>query len=68
MNISEDQKRWLVVGIAFNKLVPQIRPSVEQSLQSEYLSLRSSHNIHVQTAPGPILKKHPKNLKYENIN
>jgi len=68
MNISEDQKHWLVIGIAFNKLVQEIRPFVEQSLQAEYLSLRSSHNIHVQTAPGPILKKHPKNLKYENIN
>ena len=67
MNISEDQKRWLVAGIAFNKLVPQIRPFVEQSLQTEYQSLKSSHNIHVQTAPG-VLKKHPKNLKYENIN
>ena len=67
MNISEDQKRWLVVGIAFNKLVSQIRPSVEQSLQAEYQSLLSSHNIHVQTPPG-ILKNHPKHLKYENIN
>ena len=67
MNISEDQKRWLVIGIAFNKLVPHIRPFVEQSLQAEYQSLKSSHNIHIQTPPG-ILKNHPKHLKYENIN
>ena len=67
MNISEDQKRWVVVGIAFNKLVPHIRPFVEQSLQAEYQSLKSSHNIHIQTPPG-ILKNHPKHLKYENIN
>ena len=67
MNISEDQKRWVVVGIAFNKLVPHIRPFLEQSLQAEYQSLKSSHNIHIQTAPG-ILKNHPKHLKYENIN
>jgi len=67
MNISEDQKRWLVIGIAFNKLVPHIRPFVEQSLQGEYQRLRSSHNIHVQTTPG-ILRRHPKNLKYENVN
>ena len=58
MNISEDQKRWLVIGIAFNKLVPQIRPFVEQSLQAEYQRLRSSHNIHIQSAPG-ILRRHP---------
>ena len=67
MNISEDQKRWVVIGIAFNKLVPHIRPFVEQSLQAEYQSLKSSHNIHIQTPPG-ILKNHPKHLKYENIN
>ena len=67
MHVSDDQKRWVVIGIAFNKLVQQIRPFVEQCLQAEYQSLRSSHNIHAQTAPG-VLKKHPKNLKYENIN
>ena len=68
MNISEDQKRWLVIGITvINKLVPRIRPFVEQSLQAEYQSLKSSRNIHIQTPPG-ILKNHPKHLKYENIN
>ena len=67
MNISEDKKRWVVIGIAFNNLVPRIRPFVEQSLQAEYQSLKFSHNIHIQTPPG-ILKKHPKHLKYENIN
>ena len=67
MNISEDQKRWVVIGIAFNNLVPRIRPFVEQSLQAEYQSLKFSHNIDIQTPPG-ILKKHPKHLKYENIN
>lgn len=68
MNISEDQKRWLVVGIAFNNLVSQIRPVVEHSLQAEYQKLRSTKNIHVQTAAGGFLKSHPKPLKYENIN
>ena len=67
MNISEDQKRWVVIGIAFNKLVPHIRPFVEQSLQAEYQCLKSSRNIHSQTLPG-ILKNHHKYLKYENIN
>ena len=67
MNISEDQKRWVVIGIAFNKLVPHIRPFLEQSLQAEYHCLKSSHNIHSQTLPA-IVKNHPKHLKYENIN
>ena len=69
MNITENQKRWVVVGIAFNNLVAQIRPVVEHSLHAEYQKLRSSaHSIHVQTAAGGLLKKHPKHLKYENIN
>ena len=37
------------------------------NLQAEYQSLKSSHNIHIQTPPG-ILKNHPTHLKYENIN
>ena len=65
---SENQKRWMVVGIALlNKMVPQIRTFVEQSLLTEYHNLKTSHNIHMQTAPG-FLRKHPKTLKYENIN
>ncbi|KAJ7380960.1 hypothetical protein OS493_004552 [Desmophyllum pertusum] len=68
MNVSEDQKRWLIVGIAFNNLVPQIRPFVEHSLKAEYHKLIHSNSIHVQTAAGGLLKKHPKPLKYENIN
>lgn len=68
MNISEDQKRWIVVGIAFNNLVSQIRPVVDHSLQAEYQKLKSSNNIHVQTAATGFLRTHPKLLKYENIN
>ena len=65
---SENQKRWTVVGIALlNKMVPQIRTFVEQCLLTEYHNLKTSHNIHMQTAPG-FLRKHPKTLKYENIN
>ena len=68
MNASEDQKRWLIVGIAFNNLVPQIRPFVEHSLKAEYQKLIHSNRIDIQTAAGGLLKKHPKRLKYENIN
>ena len=70
--MTDNQKRWLVVGIALNKiLIPQIRPFVEQGINTEYNNLKISHNIHVQ---GPLgrLQKWPasskKLLKYENIN
>ena len=70
--LTDNQKRWLVVGIALNKiLIPQIRPFVEQGINTEYNNLKISHNIHNQ---GPLgrLQKWPasskKLLKYENIN
>ena len=67
-----NQKRWLVAGIALNKiLIPQIRPFVEQNVNTEYNNLKASHNIHVQSMPAR-LQKWPhaarKFLKYENIN
>ena len=70
--MTDNQKRWLVAGIALNKiLIPQIRPFVEQGINTEYNKRKASHNIHAQSASGR-LKKLPatrrKVLKYENIN
>ena len=61
-----------MVGIALNKiLIPQIRPFVEQGINTEYNNLKISHNIHVQGQHFR-LRKWPasskKLLKYENIN
>ena len=60
-----------MVGIALNKiLIPQIRPFVEQGINTEYNNLKISHKIHVQGRHR--LQKWPasskKLLKYENIN
>ena len=70
--MTDNQKRWLVVGIALNKiLIPQIRPFVEKGVDVEYNNLKIRHRIHVQ-GPHGCLQKWPassKNLlKYENIN
>ena len=66
--MTENQKRWLVAGIALNKvLIPQIRPFVEQGVNTEYINLKTSHNIHGQSTPGR-LQRWPQVLKYENIN
>lgn len=61
-----------MAGITLNKvLVPQIRPFVEQEVEKEYNTLKSSHTIHKQTRPH-YLKAWPTTskdlLKYENIN
>ena len=66
--VTDDQKRWLVFGIVLSKvLVPKIRPFVEQEVQNEYGSLKTSHSIHTQSTTGRLLKW-PSFLKYENIN
>ncbi|KAL9988304.1 hypothetical protein ACROYT_G002736 [Oculina patagonica] len=70
LGVTENQKRWLVVGIALNKiLIPHIRPFVEQGINTEYNNLKISHNIHGQSTSGR-LQRWPgrKVLKYENIN
>ena len=68
LGVTDNQKRWLVVGIALNKiLVPQIRPFVEQEVEKEYNILKTSNNIHTQISSGR-LEKWRKLLKYENIN
>ena len=67
-NVTDNQKRWLVFGIALNKvLVSQIRSLVEQDVQKEYGNLQTTLSIHTQTTSGR-LKNWPKSLKYENIN
>ena len=66
--VTDDQKRWLVFGIALSKvLVTQIRSFVEQEVQREHGNLQMSHNIHTQSTSGR-LQRWPKPLKYENIN
>ena len=55
--LTDNQKRWLVVGIALNKiLIPQIRPFVEQGINTEYNNLKISHNIHSQGPLGRLQK------------
>ncbi len=68
LGLTENQKRWLVAGIALNKiLIPQIRPTVEQNIETEYNNLKTSHNIDSQSSSGR-LKVWSHLLKYENIN
>ncbi len=67
--MTENQKRWLVAGIALNKiLIPQIRPFVEQGIKTEYNNLKTSYNIDTQTTYRHLTPKWLQGLKYENIN
>ena len=67
-NVTDNQKRWLVFGIALNKvLVSQIRTFVEQEVKKEYGNLQTTCRIHTQSTSGR-LRNWPTFLKYENIN
>ena len=67
-NVTENQKRWLVFGIALNKvLVTQIRSFVEQGVLKEYGDCQTNHNIDTQITARR-LRYRPSFLKYENIN
>ena len=66
--MTDNQKRWLVFGIALNKiLLPHVRPLVEQEVIKMYNTLKTSHSIDSQSATSRLEKWH-KWLKYENIN
>ena len=68
LGVTDNQKRWLVFGIALNKiLIPHVRPFVEQEVNKEYNTLKTSHSIDSQSATSRLEKCH-KWLKYENIN
>ena len=71
LSVSDNQKRWVVFGIALNEiLIDQIRPFVEQEVSKEYVVAKTSHAIDTQSTsarlkhwpPGTVV------LKYENIN
>ena len=67
--MTDNQKRWLVAGIALNKvLVPEIRPFVEREVEKEYNNLKTSHNIDTQSSSGRLESWHKFFWKYENIN
>ena len=72
LGVTDNQKRWLVAGIALNKiLIPQIRPYVEQGINTEYNNLKTFHNIHGQSTSGRLQRWPARTgtlLKYENIN
>ncbi|XP_068687326.1 NLR family CARD domain-containing protein 3-like isoform X2 [Montipora foliosa] len=70
LGVTDNQKRWLVAGIALNKiLIPQIRLFVQQGINTEYNKLKTSHNIHGQSSSGRLQRWPARRLlKYENIN
>jgi len=72
-SVSDNQKRWMVFGIALKVVVDQVRSFVEQEVKKEYINVKTSHSVDTQSTPGrlknwPNLPPRPITLKYENIN
>ena len=71
MTLTEDNKRWIVFGIALNQVItPSIRGVLEQEITKEYEDLKLNHGIDVQTTHSFPVPKYPglKRMNYENIN
>ena len=76
MTVSDEEKRWIVVGIAMNKVAaPVLRDAVKQGMDTNYANL----NRHCQLLTPPctlttltngVVRADPilKNLKFQNIN
>ena len=77
MSLSKEEKRWLVVGIAMNKVaVPVLRDAVKQGMDTYYAQLDNhcqsqAPSCTLQSLTRGLVKSHPsifRNLKFQNIN
>ena len=76
MMVSDEEKRWIVVGIAMNKVVaPVLRDAVKQGMDINYANLdRHCHLLYppytLKTLTHGVVRADPilKNLKFQNIN
>ena len=76
MMVSDEEKRWIVVGIAMNKVAaPVLRDSVKRGMAANYVNLdRHCQLLHppctLKTLTHGVVRADPilKNLKFQNIN
>ena len=74
--VSDEEKRWIVVGIAMNKVAaPVLRDAVKQGMDTNYTNLdRHCQLLHppctLKTLTHGVVRADPilKNLKFQNIN
>ena len=69
MELSENQKRWIVTGICLNKVVtPQLREYIDPHMLTCYDNFKKSNKIHTQTYPTHLKTDGSKKLNYQAIN
>ena len=74
--VSDEEKRWIVVGIAMNKVAaPVLRDAVKQGMDTNYANLNRhcqllTPSCTVTTLTNGVVRADPilKNLKFQNIN
>ena len=66
MDLKDNEKRWLIVGLALEKVVvPNLRPFLDSGLQTVYTDFKTNHAIDRQTF-GTRLKNCPTSRKVFN--
>ncbi|XP_048575960.1 uncharacterized protein LOC116603637 [Nematostella vectensis] len=71
LSLSENEKRWMVVGICLNKvLLPALHKYIAPKIQNHYALHKTSYNIHSQAHPGFLKKDNNVGFQfnYESIN
>ena len=76
MMVSDEEKRWIVVGIAMNKVAaPVLRDAVQQGMDTNYANLDGHCQLlhppcTLKTLTHGVVRADPilKNLKFQNIN
>lgn len=69
MDIDENTRHWLVVGICLHSITNTVlRKYVEQRLTQLYQSLKASDNIDTQIRPNQLQTFGTRYLNYEGIN
>ncbi|XP_031551165.1 uncharacterized protein LOC116288505 [Actinia tenebrosa] len=68
-NLTENQKRWLVIGICLNiVLLPPLRKFLEPNILDHYTNLKASNHIDNQVHGGQLVYDGYKALNYRSIN
>ena len=75
MMVCDEEKRWIVVGIALNKVAPVLRDGVKQGMDTNYANMdkrcqRLTPPCTLKTLNHGLVRADPilKNLKFQNIN
>lgn len=69
VNLGDNQKRWMVIGICLNKiLLPPLRDVVAKKISKHYIALKNSDKIDTQVYKNYLSKDGVSEFNYGSIN